>query len=455
MKSLLLPIFFLGISIYVEAKIKCTTPDGLKGRCLKLNACHSLKNLLRKPFQQLTIRDYLLLRYSDCYETEYPHKDMVCCPYEPLTLDIVDPNICKTYDGSIGLCTNLQTCPTFNDKLDQLMNTRIMETIEMSRCENVKRHSVCCGNHISKEQPSINFYEEYNDAPYTTCTMSTTPPDPQSYCCGVQATNGDRIVGGTATAIDEYPWLVLIEYKMIGSNQIEVGCGGSLISGRYVLTAGHCLVGSDIGGRSPVNVRLGEYNLLNTGPDCVITPGGGEDCTDGALVIPIEKIIVHEQYNPNDVNKHNDIALIKLSTMAPYTDFIRPICLPTLDLSVNAQEGLRLFASGWGMTGTLQILNSIKHEVDLPYRRFDNCQEIYRRRTNKTLTRNQMCAGGEPGKDACKGDSGGPLMYKNGELYEVAAVVSFGPTPCGLDIPSVYTHVYNYLPWIWEQINKF
>lgn len=66
-----------------------------------------------------------------------------------------------------------------------------------------------------------------------------------------------------------------------------------------------------------------------------------------------------------------------------------------------------------------------------------------------------MCAGGQPGKDSCRGDSGGPLMYENPatRLYEVIGVVSFGPTPCGLpDIPGVYTKVFAYKDWIRSQI---
>lgn len=64
-----------------------------------------------------------------------------------------------------------------------------------------------------------------------------------------------------------------------------------------------------------------------------------------------------------------------------------------------------------------------------------------------------MCAGGELGKDSCKGDSGGPLMYENGRIYEVLGVVSFGPTPCGLeDIPGVYSKVSEYVRWIKSNI---
>lgn len=66
----------------------------------------------------------------------------------------------------------------------------------------------------------------------------------------------------------------------------------------------------------------------------------------------------------------------------------------------------------------------------------------------------QMCAGGERGKDSCRGDSGGALMstlVDNGGSvrWHVIGVVSFGPSPCGMQgWPGVYTRVNNYIDWI-------
>lgn len=65
-----------------------------------------------------------------------------------------------------------------------------------------------------------------------------------------------------------------------------------------------------------------------------------------------------------------------------------------------------------------------------------------------------MCAGGEEGKDSCRGDSGGPLMAlfadENQDInWYCVGVVSFGPSPCGMKgWPGVYTRVANYVEWI-------
>ena len=62
----------------------------------------------------------------------------------------------------------------------------------------------------------------------------------------------------------------------------------------------------------------------------------------------------------------------------------------------------------------------------------------------------QLCAGGELGKDSCRGDSGGPLLIqKEADMpWYVIGIVSFGSKECGSGRPAVYTRVSSFITWI-------
>ena len=72
------------------------------------------------------------------------------------------------------------------------------------------------------------------------------------------------------------------------------------------------------------------------------------------------------------------------------------------------------------------------------------------------LTGNMICAGETSGeRDACNGDSGGPLFVKNGNEVTQLGIVSWGEGPmnegaaCGHENAyGVYTRLGNYKDWI-------
>ena len=74
------------------------------------------------------------------------------------------------------------------------------------------------------------------------------------------------------------------------------------------------------------------------------------------------------------------------------------------------------------------------------------------------LTDNMICAGTESGaRDACNGDSGGPLFVQQDDGLTQVGIVSWGDGPLDAEVAcghknayGVYTRVSHYSDWIKE-----
>ncbi|XP_039764223.1 phenoloxidase-activating enzyme-like isoform X2 [Pararge aegeria] len=418
----------------------CFTPTQEEGQCISLDQCEELKPLISKSRENL--------KKYHCGWVETVPK--VCCPSTitsstktTTTTTTVSPKPsgdCVTPEGKFGSCVPVQTC-TYIKKMLATKTALSLEYFQRSRCigGDLGSMNVCCD---SKIRPSSEVVSRDG-----TCPDSAIPPNPESQCCGKESFTGNKVFGGNETAIDQYPWLALLQYTR---PQL---CGGSLISNKYVLTAAHCIINKSNKPRGVVAVLLGEYNTTNEGSDCMPVEGGGEDCTPGAVRVPVESAVAHPQYNTQKIVQFvNDIALLRLSVMVTFNDFIRPICLPSSDITSAPPINMKLFVAGWGAVSEIRPFSEIKLYTSLPYVSHKRCQSDFNTLQGSLIWEKQICAGGELDKDTCKGDSGGPLMYENENVHEVIGVVSFGLLQCGIKKPSVYTKVYEYLSWINDNI---
>lgn len=76
------------------------------------------------------------------------------------------------------------------------------------------------------------------------------------FCIGCGVSNsGQRIVGGTVANYQEFPWQAIFYFTG------QFFCGGSLISDRYIVSAGHCFADFSDEERVLIFVRLLEPRL--------------------------------------------------------------------------------------------------------------------------------------------------------------------------------------------------
>ncbi|EEC19747.1 secreted serine protease, putative, partial [Ixodes scapularis] len=197
-------------------------------------------------------------------------------------------------------------------------------------------------------------------------------------------------------------------------------CGGSIIEPDIVVTAAHCLHGETSGG---IEVRAGLLDLNN--------PPKYSQRRD------VRKFDVHESH----AGEANDIALLKLEAPFNFTEspgHIGAVCLPTSDRLLE-----NVVVSGWGATMYGGPTTSHLLAVSLPVR---SCNDEYR------FDSNILFCAGSPGKDSCKGDSGGPAVQKESGSFVLVGVVSDGRV-CG-KFPGIYVRVSAYTAWISENILK-
>ncbi|XP_058812861.1 CLIP domain-containing serine protease B8-like [Topomyia yanbarensis] len=336
-------------------------------------------------------------------------------------------------ENTAGYCISPDACRPYQ----QLKNGAAAakpETGEFLKRLSCSPRTVCCTRGSAYANPRVPM-------PVQTADLIAN--------CGVEAT-GERIFGGEITKIDEFPWLALLFYHSKDTGMVFPSCGGVLVAKQWVLTAGHCVTGRGYRNTGSLKfVRLGENNL-ETEVDC----DKDGDCADRPVNLEVEQIIPHPDYVSTSWDKYNDVALLKLAKEAPYTDFVRHICLPSYYNLSEENAVSKYVAAGWGQTDLYDSIDSIpskiKLKVSLPHVELSRCQAVYSNYSVR-IAASQICAGGRKAQDTCRGDSGSPLMYysqPHGRWFAYG-IVSRGPSQCGTEgVPSIYTSLFTFDDWV-------
>ncbi|XP_059870072.1 mannan-binding lectin serine protease 2 isoform X3 [Delphinus delphis] len=272
------------------------------------------------------------------------------------------------------------------------------------------------------------------DGFWTSSKGEKSPPVCEPVCGISTRTTEGRIYGGQNAKLGDFPWQALLLGKTVAA--------GALLYDNWILTAAHAVY-EQRGDTSSLDIRMGALKRLSP------------HYTQAWA----EAIFIHERYTHN-AGYDNDIALIKLKNKVVLNRNIMPICLPRKEAECFMRTNDIGTASGWGLTQRGFLARNLMF-VDIPVVDHQNCTAAYAKKSypGGRVTDNMLCAGLESGgKDSCKGDSGGALVFLHNETQKwfVGGIVSWGSIHCGeADQYGVYTKVINYIPWIKNIINSF
>ncbi|XP_014398850.1 PREDICTED: granzyme B isoform X2 [Myotis brandtii] len=228
-----------------------------------------------------------------------------------------------------------------------------------------------------------------------------------------------EIIGGHEAKPNSRPYMAFLR---IQNEEKKYRCGGVLVGDNFVLTAAHC------NGRS-ITVTLGAHNI--------------EKQEKTQQNISVKTAFPHPDYDKG--KRSNDIMLLQLERNIKRTNAVKPHRLPKgKDLP---RPGEKCTVAGWGRVTRDGPCSNTLQEVQLTLQEDEECEgHLCLRNYNRTI---QLCVGDPTKKKSSfKGDSGGPLLCRNG----IQGIVSYG-NKYGKP-PQVFTKVTSFLPWIKETMKS-
>ena len=206
-------------------------------------------------------------------------------------------------------------------------------------------------------------------------------------------------------------------------------CGGTLIADQWIITAGHCIS------------QFSKNDLRDKFDSCYMNAYKPWSKNNGGKpyeVIPIDYCMEHPLHKPGPTPY--DFAVCKLEFPAHHSLPRAPIADNSLVKELSDGTSLRTVGMGEVYFKGHQATHI--QEVHVPLVNNKDCSLAMGKYGEIDDT--VLCAGGEGGKDACKGDSGGPI-FNNQTLV---GITSWGHN-CGVEgLPGIYGNVGAVISWI-------
>ena len=262
---------------------------------------------------------------------------------------------------------------------------------------------------------------------------------------------GPRIVGGSPTTIEAWPWQVAIVSEGSGSGFDRQFCGGSLVAPNIVLSAAHCFhdvldpsPDGDFDDPAPYSIVTGRTTLSST---------QGREIEVVDIVVPVDSAVGPflesartsppsgpDLYNPG--TSEWDAVFLRLALDS--TSEAIKIAGPAE--TALWEPGKTAWVTGWGNRAPGGVGNDFPddlHEAQIHMISDAFCGGLTSY-GSQFIPETMVCAGETAGgKDTCQGDSGGPLVVPvdaTGD-FRLVGDTSFG-RGCALpNFPGVYGRI--------------
>ncbi len=275
--------------------------------------------------------------------------------------------------------------------------------------------------------PDTSLYSLFiNNEPILRINSDIGPGDHfYSFFTGIAVEKQAKITGGTNADISEFPWQIYLEAG-------NYTCGGSIIAGNWIITAAHC--------------TKDDFNVTIPASEMIVTVGANNPriATEGKDYL-VSEVIVNDLYDSNTLE--NDIALLRLSEPVNFTN-AQPIKLVSAnDAAAGVTDpGVLSWVTGYGLTKVRPATYpSTLQKVQLPIVSNSQASTVW----DKIPSTDLMAGYDNGNKDACIGDSGGPLIVPVSNGYKLAGLVSWGSSNC--NTYGAYTRVSLFESWITEK----
>ncbi|KAL0276905.1 UNVERIFIED_CONTAM: hypothetical protein PYX00_004365 [Menopon gallinae] len=236
-------------------------------------------------------------------------------------------------------------------------------------------------------------------------------------------TDNSRIIKGEDAKEGEFPYIVSLHF----TKNRKHACGASVLTKRWLLTAGHCC-----------DHKFEMYVVADT-----------IFLSKNDTTHEMEARKIHPEYRPYDLWM-NDACLIKLKTPMKFTKNLQQVTLPPSGYKVGGNEKVTIV--GWGYTrpnvDNPQVPDRL--QVGRGFIALDNahCRKV----VNNAVYDSHICVKGEQwGMGACNGDSGSPLTNQKGVQVGIASWVY---QPCAVGLPDFYARLPLFIDWIKKELGS-